>query len=497
MPVILVKTGPNKGKVHEIKDAIIGIGRGEDQVIKILDQGVSRQHAEIFRIGEMCFIRDLGSTNGTFLNGKRTTEEMLKAGDEVTVGTTILVFEDKSSSAIIREQPKVELQEGEIKDEKTDTATIELSIAKSLQQTMKIEKPLGKEAESKSLNIIYEVGKVLSSGQDLHNILQKVVELTIDAVSASDGYLFLYDSSSGKMVPRIAVEHEKGTEKRVSRTIARYVLSAGKAVMSTDATLDDRFSLSESVILKKIHSVICAPIIFNNRINGFLYIHCDKSETKFTNPDLELVAAIGLELSLAISTITTSEKLRKGMMSTIRTLVTAIEIVEPKKQGHSQRVADYSTALAIQLGLNKDEIHDIRLSALLHDVGKLSAHETRVGDLKKEHVYFGEKILSNMEDFTNILPGVKYHHEKADGSGFPYGIKNKDTPLIAKIIIVSNEFDNLCTCGGANGESLPLKDVLINMGKKGGNEYDDEVIKALIISHRNGTLYNPPNLFEF
>jgi len=94
MAYIRIRTGPNKGKQFEIKDAPLTIGREDNQIIQILDQGVSRSHAEIFHLGEMCFVRDLGSTNGTFVNDVKVTEESLKAGDELLIGTTILAFVD-------------------------------------------------------------------------------------------------------------------------------------------------------------------------------------------------------------------------------------------------------------------------------------------------------------------------------------------------------------------------------------------------------------------
>ena len=77
MPHLRVKTGPNKGKIYEVASEVITIGRDESQTIQVLDQGVSRQHAEIFSIGEMVFVRDLNSTNGTYVNNQAVTEEAL------------------------------------------------------------------------------------------------------------------------------------------------------------------------------------------------------------------------------------------------------------------------------------------------------------------------------------------------------------------------------------------------------------------------------------
>ena len=78
MATIRVRTGPNKGRLYDIQDTPLTVGREENQVIQILDQGVSRAHAEIFRLGEMCFIRDLNFTNGTFVNDVELSEESLR-----------------------------------------------------------------------------------------------------------------------------------------------------------------------------------------------------------------------------------------------------------------------------------------------------------------------------------------------------------------------------------------------------------------------------------
>src|SRR5688572_32653396 len=95
MATIRVKTGPNKGKLYDIQDSPLTVGREDNQVIQILDQGVSRTHAEIFRLGGLCFVRDLNSTNGTFVNNIKVTEKALKPGDEMLIGRTIQAFEDR------------------------------------------------------------------------------------------------------------------------------------------------------------------------------------------------------------------------------------------------------------------------------------------------------------------------------------------------------------------------------------------------------------------
>lgn len=495
MPVIRVKNGPHKGKIYEIADVNISIGRDDTQTIQVLDQGISRQHAEIFKIGEMCFVRDLDSTNGTFVNGKKIAEELLRSGDEVVVGMTNLLFEDKSASTIFKESPHVEM---EGKEDDGLGPTMEIKIADGIGAESK-QHIRATEVESRNLTSSYTIGKIIASEKDPVAMLQKVLEHIAEATSAKYAYLFMVDKKTGKLAAKAIVEAERQNERKVSRTIVKRVLQTAKPLLSSDAAIDERFSLSESVILKKISSVMASPVIIRDKVEGMLYLHDKRTGAPFIQSDLELLASTSIMLGMAISTLSTSGAVQKNMVGTINALVRAMEIINPKTQGHSERVANYSVAVAAQMGLSQHEIQMIRLSALLHDVGKLAVHhaESEKEKGREQHVALGEKMLSHIEGFGEILPGVKFHHEKANGSGYPYGVKNDETPVMARIIIVTNTFDNMCTIGGVGGEGIPVKDALIDIGRGAGTEFDAKVTESLLVAHRNGTLYaQPKSLFE-
>jgi HD-GYP domain-containing protein (c-di-GMP phosphodiesterase class II) len=487
MPYIRVKTGPNRGKLFEIKDATLGIGRDESQVIQILDQGVSRNHAEIFRIGEMCFVRDLNSTNGTFVNDVRVTEESLKAGDELMIGTTILVFEDRLPAAASGDAAAVVFED----TGKIETTTLEMKVDEPRPGSGR--KVIGKEVQSRNITLISQVGRIIRGERDLDSMFEKVVELIAGAVRANHGYVITLERQTGRPVPRASVETEEGGERKVSRMILNRVRETAMPLLTSDATLDDRFALSESIILKKIKSVICVPIMIEERVEGFLYLHSSKVDHLLTLEDLDLAAAVAFQISLAMGSWEAREKLRLGLMGTIRALVTAMEILDPGTQGHAQRVADTSATVAAQMGLPAEEIHRVRLAALLHDVGKVAVHQSVAGlspqQVREQHVLAGEKVLAGIEGFEEVLPGVRFHHERADGSGFPYRVKNAEIPVMARIVLVMNAFDNECRQGGGAGPSLPVKEVLKSMAARAGKEFDADVVRALLLCHRNGTLY--------
>ncbi len=482
MAYIRVKTGPHKGKTYEINDAPITVGREETQIIQILDQGVSRAHAEVFRLGEMCFVRDLNSTNGTYVNDVKVLEESLKAGDELLIGTTILTFEEALPDPGRAEGGVVfEADEGSLKP----PSTVELKVD---ERGAAPAKAVGQEVTSRNITLISQVGRLLRTESDLQAAVEKTLEIVSLAVGANQGFLFVVDPG-GKVVPKAVAEmDDSGADRKVSRTIVSRVRGTGMPLLTTDATLDGRFALSESIILKKIRSVICAPIFVEDRVDGLLYFHSNKVDHSLTVEDLELVTSVALQLTMATSLAAASERIRKGLMGTIRALVAAMEIADPLDRGHAQRTADYAAAIAQQMGLPPDEIHRVRLAAMLHDVGKLALHQAAQG-AGADHVAAGESILSGIEGFEQIIPGVRYHHERADGTG-PFRMKNADLPLMARIVIVANAFDNGCIRGGPDGKGLPAKEVVKDMAKRGGTEFDDDVLRALIVAHRNDSLFS-------
>jgi HD-GYP domain-containing protein (c-di-GMP phosphodiesterase class II) len=104
-------------------------------------------------------------------------------------------------------------------------------------------------------------------------------------------------------------------------------------------------------------------------------------------------------------------------------------------------------------------------------------------EVRRRHVQAAERILTGIEGFERVLPAVRYHHEKADGSGFPYGVKNADLPLSARILAIANAFTDACD-GGRDP-----KEVVRDLVARAGKDFDVEVADALALCHRNGSLF--------
>ena len=497
MPSVWVKNGPLKGKTFELRDAVISIGRDPTETVQVLDQGVSRQHAEIYRAGEMCFIRDLGSTNGTFVNDQRVKEELLRAGDVVRVGSTQLLFEDRAAPPA--PPPAAEVEFAGPEGEAVGSTTVEIRLDRKAAGPAPA---LGREVVARHLEILYEIARLAATEKDPDTVYALALEQIGQMVEADRGYIFFLDKASGKLAPRCVFHEGPPGERKVSRAIVREVMQSGRSVLTSDATADDRFALHESVVLRRIHSVVAAPIQIEGRAAGLLYLHRERADRGLGLPELELATAAAIQLGMAAAAFHSAERARRATHGLVKGLVTAAEMKMPEREGHAGRVAQYAAAVAAQLGLHRSAIQRLQLAALLHDVGKLAVPpEPAPGQdrdaWRGEHVRAGEKIVGAIPGFEDLLPPIRLHHERLDGTGYPQGVKGEEAlPLPARILIVANTFDLMCSYGGAGGNGIPVKEVLVDLGRNGEAHFGADVITALLVTHRNGSLYQGTDPFE-
>lgn len=501
MPILRIKNGPQKGLEVEIKGDNLIIGRDElPDGLQILDQGISRRHAEIFRIGEMHFIRDLGSRNGTYVNEEKITEELLRAGDEVKIGSTICMFEDRRASErnTASERNRVPSDLADL-DAVSATTTIRLDLAADMDLSSD---PVQETHESRDLQVLYKVAKTIASERDIKGLAKKVVKLAAVAVDASHGYMFIKHPDKGELTLAGSYERDgKTTDKKepplVSRAVIKRVLGFNRGVLSSDATTDDRFKDRGSVVMKGIRSVICAPLVAMDQICGVLYLSTMKVAEAFDAEDLELVTTIGIQAGMAVQGITLSLAQEKNYLELVGALVHAIEMRDPISRGHSERVATYSSGIAQAMGLSRSRNRRVQLAALLHNIGLLflSADEAAEApgnpELDTKRIDLACQLLDKTQGMTFLVPAVRHHRERFDGKGYPDALRGEDIPLEARIISVANDFDVLLAAASEKGEDVPTKDAVGRLMTKAGEAYDPKVLEALMTSHQEGWLYKP------
>jgi len=192
-----------------------------------------------------------------------------------------------------------------------------------------------------------------------------------------------------------------------------------------------------------------------------------------------------------------AEENRELFLGTVKALAAAIDGKDPYTRGHSERVSRFSVATAEGLGLEADEIEKVRVSALLHDVGKISiddnilkkpgALDDREYKIMKTHPQKGYKIMSQIPAMREFLPGMYMHHEMINGEGYPQGLKGDEIPTQALIVSVADTFDAMTT-DRPYQKGLDLETALTRLKDLVGTRYDARVVAAFIAACEVGKI---------
>lgn len=193
------------------------------------------------------------------------------------------------------------------------------------------------------------------------------------------------------------------------------------------------------------------------------------------------------------------ERLRTMSWQTITTIVSMLDARDSYTEGHSKRVSIYSTQIAKGLGMSDTEVENIRKVALLHDIGKIGVSDIilnkpgRLTDeefaLMKLHSTIGGEIIENIKTIPEVDLGVKYHHERYDGKGYPAGLKGDDIPYIARIIAVADAYDAMSS-DRIYRKRLSYDTVMAELEKGTGTQFDPEIAKVMIGLLKDGTIKN-------
>jgi putative two-component system response regulator len=181
--------------------------------------------------------------------------------------------------------------------------------------------------------------------------------------------------------------------------------------------------------------------------------------------------------------------LKKAHLDSVKVLAEAIDAKDPYTRGHSERVGRMSLGIANHLGFAEEKLEVLEYGALLHDIGKIGikdevlqkpgALSTEEYQYIQEHPLIGAKIVEGIDFFKDKIPMIRHHHEHFNGSGYPDGLIGEDIPLEARIITIPDAFDAM-TSPRPHRKALPLQDVLIELEKGKGRQFDPKILEIFL-----------------
>lgn len=191
--------------------------------------------------------------------------------------------------------------------------------------------------------------------------------------------------------------------------------------------------------------------------------------------------------------------LEELFISLMMAMVNALDAKSPWTKGHSTRVAMYAKEAAREMGLGEEELKNLELAGLLHDIGKIGTYDYLLDkpgkltdeefEIIKKHPAQGEKILGGIKQLKDIIPIIKYHHERMDGRGYPDGLKGDDIPLSARILHVADTFDAIMA-DRPYRQSPGIEYAIAELKKWSGSQFDKEVVEAFLkaLTHAGKTI---------
>jgi hypothetical protein len=211
--------------------------------------------------------------------------------------------------------------------------------------------------------------------------------------------------------------------------------------------------------------------------------------TAFRKSDAALLLPFAALLGLHLRASERYHDIKDLLVGLTRSLTSALDAKDSYTYGHSERVARIAVELGREIGLSEDELGDIYLTGLLHDVGKIGVRDTilsKSGPLTpeefehiKQHVTIGYTILADLRPIRNLLPGVLYHHERVDGTGYPDGLTGEAIPLLARILAVADGYDAMSTTRPYR-QALPCRKVEEILMEGAGKQWDKQVVEAFL-----------------
>ena len=490
----VVRGGRDRGRVVRVGDGErLMLGRLPGSGVVVDDDVASRRHCVIVAHQGMATVTDLESANGTYVNGLRVETAVIRPGDQVRAGTTILECAGGGPAATLPpEALNTQLRTAMRR-------AIDPSRPESLVTSFG---SAAGQAAQRYLRTMHDVSARLAGAVNTEALSAAVLNAVLTATRGDRAALLLRADGPSLALEPLAVRLRDGRAAAdapaVSQTIVREVLEEGVSVFSPDALADARYEAGASVVLQQIRAVMCAPLRTNDTILGVVYVDSQVAGV-FDDVALELLAAIGNQAGLALHRTRLLNDLDRLFLDVTRAIAATIDAKDGYTHRHSERVSAYAGRIARELALDEYACTSVELAALLHDLGKIGVPDAilnKPGKLTSEeyaavqqHPVHGARILSHIQErrIDDVLPGIRHHHERWDGSGYPDALAGEAIPLAGRIVAVADFLDALSS-NRTYQTALPMDEVVRRVHALAGAWFDPRVVVAVDRLYARGEL---------
>ncbi len=337
---------------------------------------------------------------------------------------------------------------------------------------------------------LLETSVDLAGSLDLERVLELAMDRAEKLCRAETSSIWELDADRGELFFRVvrgsAAEEIRHRRVPIGEGIVGRVALSGKSEIVEDVAADPgwRGDLSGSF---QTRAVLAVPLKGRGQVIGVLQLLNPTGRLTFSQDDLKRMQLFAAPLGQAIENARLYTVLKWQYVDTVTALAEAIEKRDPYTGGHVRRVVVYSLLLGDEMGLEVGELEKLRLASTLHDVGKIAVPDNVLRKpapldeseeaVMQRHPIDGADIVSRIRELREILPGVRSHHERLDGTGYPDGLLDGEIPAAARIIAVADTFDAM-TSKRPYREALATRDAAQEIRAGAGTQFCPQVVKA-------------------
>jgi HD-GYP domain-containing protein (c-di-GMP phosphodiesterase class II) len=493
MSLLIVERGPGAGTRISLEEFPITIGRDASNSIVVDDTEVSRNHLRIKKRGRVYVVEDLESRNGSFVNGDKILNSIIKNGDKILIGTIEFLF--MATEPNIQFADQIMDFDMVIDDDLGLSGPIELGEEPEVSNKFtpirlthqSMDYQFSKDPDA--IKTIFEHHSDLIVVEDMAEASRSLLKSVGKILPSADrGALFIWSAPHRKLIPMATRQFSKNSVPfLLSQRSMEDVLARKQGVLLQADNPNSTQSGCSRLILPMIHHDIPICII---------HVEMDNRKKTFDSKELDLLQGLLNRCAPSFESMLLRKEIDAWMVGMIETLIATIEAKDTYTQGHSERVSRYCMAIADQLKLTREVKRLLLVSALCHDVGKIgipdeilkkaSLLSSEEYEEMKLHPTIGADIVGHMPNAHRIISGVKYHHEKWDGTGYPEGLKGEDIPFFARIVGIADVFDAMIS-GRAYSGFMDEKTAVERLQEE-AELFDPEILKAFVRAHECGSL---------
>ncbi|CAN5519982.1 hypothetical protein BH11PLA2_BH11PLA2_20210 [soil metagenome] len=480
-------SGPVKGKVWT-SDHLLRAGRLATLEIVLDDSSVSRKHAEVRLANESeWMVKDLESTNGTYVNGHRVPaggEKPLRPRDVVQFGKVAMM---------------VEMNDVTLEGPPSDQLVVAAKIAVNEPHNSPNRPFFDRENMPRAgdqLFALLRAGHHLVHLQSEDALLDSILHDAVNVLDSQRGAIVLAEGTGAD--PKLRLRslalgtREPSSRFAFSKRLAMKAFATGESILFKNLAEDEEFKSTQSIADGSMGSVLCVMLRTPRKKLGVLHLDRSVFQPAFTEFDLTLADALAAHVSAGIECAHLLRNQKESFQKTIMMLASAVEMRDEYTGGHTQRVTKYATMLAEKLELPDDQIELIRTGTPLHDIGKIGIPDAilrKEGRLTAQeyaimqtHATLGAEYLAATPDLAAIIPIVRNHHERWDGTGYPDRLTGEETPLLARIVAVCDCFDAMTSDRPyhENKRAKPPEVAFEEVKRQAGRQFDPKVAGAFL-----------------